>query len=313
MIDMNDFRYFVTIVDRGGFTSAGQALGLPTSTLSYRIKQLEERLGLVLLLRTSRRLSLTEAGNEFYRHALATVENANEAEHAMRTRLSDPAGTLRYTTAPVVAQFIMPPIVNSFMSRYPKVTLVQHVANHCVDIVGERFDLAIRVHRAAVQNSNFIQTTLASIPWYLFASPAYLKRYGEVETPQDLATHQMLLFSKDSSQPRLTLSHQLTGQREEIAVAPRLLSSCMTSLKDAAKAGIGITALPAYLCGAETRSGDLAMVLPGWLADDTRLTALMPYRVGLSAAVSAFIDHLATSCQDVINNCPLPDAMASAA
>lgn len=311
MIDMNDFRYFVAIVDRGGFTSASHALQLPTSTLSYRIKQLEERLGIVLLVRTSRRLSLTEAGNEFYRYAQATVENANEAEYAMRTRLNDPTGTLRYTIAPVVAQFMMPTIVNSFLSKYPEVTLVQHVVNQCVDIVGERFDLAIRIHSAPLPNSNLIQKTLGHIPWCLYASPSYLARHGHLEAPNDLVNHQMLLFSKDSTQPRLSLSNRLTGLTEDVAVTPRLLSSCMICLMDAAKAGIGITALPTYLCGTEVRNGDLKVVLPGWLADNSRLTALMPYRIGSSATLRAFIDHVAVSCHNVIN-CQFPEGVVSA-
>jgi DNA-binding transcriptional LysR family regulator len=310
MIDMNDFRYFVTIVERGGFTSAGQALGLPTSTLSYRIKQLEERLGTVLLLRSPRKLSLTDAGDEFYRHALATVKNAAEAEHAMRNRLSDAVGVLRYTTAPIVSQFILPPIVNSFMSKYPKVNLVQHVANQYVDIVDERFDLAIRLHTAPLPDSNLIQKNLARIPWSLFASPSYLSAWGEIKNPGDLARHQILLFSNDGSQTRLSLHDKGTGRVEQISVTPRLLSSCMTSLKDAARAGMGITALPAYLCGPEVRRGELVKILPAWIADDSRLTALMPYRVGQSAAVRAFIDHVALSCQEVISR-QVPDLVVA--
>jgi DNA-binding transcriptional LysR family regulator len=296
MIDMNDFRYFVTIVDKGGFTAAGHALGLPTSTLSYRIKQLEGRLGLTLLLRSSRKLSLTEAGSEFYRHAVATVERADEAEHAMRDRITAPTGTIRYTTAIATAQFVLPEVINSFMLKYPEITLVQHVVDDFVDIIGERLDLAIRAHSGPLPDSNLIQRPLMRIPWQLFASPSYLSERGEPSTPKDLELQSTLFVRRENTQPRWSLSNRLAGKTEEVAISPRLSSTCVDCLKSATKAGIGIAALPVYLCKNELRTGELKPVLPDWIAADASLTALMPNRVGLGTSVRAFIDHIADAC-----------------
>ena len=125
MLDLNDFYYFVQIVDRGGFTSAARTLGTPKSTLSYRIHQLEEGLGVRLLNRTSRRFGMTDAGEEFYRHAVAMLQQAEQAENVMRLRLSEPSGTVRFTVGVAVAQFGMRDMIIGFMAKYPKVNLVQ--------------------------------------------------------------------------------------------------------------------------------------------------------------------------------------------
>lgn len=302
MIDMNDFRYFMTIIDKGGFTAAGRELGLPTSTLSYRIKQLEERLGITLLLRSSRKLTPTEAGIEFYRYAVSTVERANEAEDAMRDRIESPVGVIRYTTSVATAQFFMPEVVNSFLLKHPKIQLVEHAVDHVVDIIGERFDLAIRAHAGPLPDSNLIQRPLVSIPWKLFASPFYLNDAGEPENPEDLAQHASLVVHRENTQPKWSLSNQQTGKEERIPLSPRLTSTCIDCVKSAAKGGRGIGALPAYLCKQEIARGELKPVLPNWIASNTLLTALRPSRVGCGAGVRAFIDHVAESSNRLINH-----------
>ncbi|NLS01503.1 LysR family transcriptional regulator [Rhizobium sp. P38BS-XIX] len=301
MIDMNDFRYFMTIVDSGSFTAAGRALGLPTSTLSYRMKLLEEKLGLTLLLRSSRQLALTEAGAEFYRYALVTVERADEAISAMRDRIREPSGPIRYTTAIATAQFVMPKVIRSFFVKYPQISLVEHAADHFVDIVGERFDLAIRAHSTPLPDSNLIQKRLARIPWQLFASPAYLAEKGVPKDPAELANHTTLFVRRDNTQPRWSLTHQQTGETADIPLSPRLASSCIKAIQSAAKADIGVASLPVYLCRQEIKTGQLVAVLPEWRSADAVLTALMPTRSGMGAGLRAFVDHVALACQTVID------------
>jgi DNA-binding transcriptional LysR family regulator len=302
MLDLNDFFYFVQVVDRGGFTAAGRTLRVPKSTLSHRIQRLEAELGVKLLNRTSRRFGMTDAGGEFYRHAVAMLQQAEQAETSIRHRLTEPTGTVRFTAGVATAQFAMRDMVADFLIRFPKVNLVGHATDRNVDIVGENFDIAIRAHSAPLPDSALVQRTLTPAPWYLFAGAAYLDANGGLETPQDLAKHPSLFMMRTSVAPTWRLRHSGEGKDEVVmALAPRLLSDDMVGLKQAAIAGLGIVALPGYVCRDDVRSGRLRRVLPNWLAGDSTLTALIPYRQGLLPSVRAFIDHLAAEFPKVVH------------
>lgn len=301
MLDLNDFYYFVQVVDRGGFTAAGRTLRIPKSTLSHRIQQLEAELGVRLLKRTSRRFGMTDAGSEFYRHAVSMLQQAEQAETVIRHRLTEPIGTVRFTAGVATAQFAMRDMIASFLVRFPKVNVVGHATDETVDIVAENFDVAIRAHSAPLPDSTLVQRTLAPAPWFLFAGAAYLDANGELKKPQDLASHPSLFMMRTGIAPRWQLRHLSKGKEEVIMpLTPRLLSDDMVGLKQAAIAGLGIVALPGYICRDEVRSGSLRRVLPNWLAGDSTLTALIPYRQGLLPSVRAFVDHLAAEFPKVV-------------
>ncbi len=301
MLDLNDFFYFVQVVDRGGFTAAGRTLRMPKSTLSHRIQQLEAELGVRLLNRTSRRFGMTDAGNEFYRHAVGMLQQAEQAETAIRHRLTEPTGTVRFTAGLATTQFAMRDMVADFLVRFPKVNVIGHATDQTVDIVGENFDVAIRAHSMPLPDSTLVQRTLAPAPWYLFAGTGYLEANGNVGTPQDLAKHPSLFMMRTGVSPAWRLRHSSEGKDEVIMpLTPRLLSDDMVGLKQAAIAGLGVVALPGYICRDEVRSGQLCRVLPNWLAGDSMLTALIPYRQGLLPSVRAFLDHLAEEFPKVV-------------
>jgi DNA-binding transcriptional LysR family regulator len=294
VLDLNDFFYYVQVVDRGGFTAAGRALQMPKSTLSHRIGQLEAELGVRLLNRTSRQFGMTDAGSEFYRHARAMLEQAELAETTIRHRLSEPMGTLRYTSGLATAQFAMREIVPAFLQQYPKVNVVGHATDQNVDIVAENFDLAIRAHSSPLPDSTLVQRTLAPAPWFLFAGAAYLEAQGAPESPQDLADRPSLFMMRTGVPLTWRLRHaRASNEHAVISLAPRMLSDDMVGLKHAAVAGLGIVALPGYVCRDEVKSGALRRVLPDWLAGDSTITALISYRQGLLPSVRAFIDFLA--------------------
>lgn len=182
MLDLNDFFLFVQVVDRGGFTAAGRTLRIPKSTLSHRIQQLESNLGVRLLNRTSRRFGTTDAGEDFYRHAVAMLREAEQAEAAIRHRLTEPSGTVRCTGGVATMQFAMSDIVADFLVQYPKVNVVVHAVDRAVDIVGENFDIAIRAHSDPLPDSTLVQRTLAPAPWFLFAGSDYLDANGAPES-----------------------------------------------------------------------------------------------------------------------------------
>src|ERR1700692_4275105 len=215
MLDFNDFYYFVQVVDRGGFTAAGRTLRIPKSTLSPRIQQLEANLGVRLLNRTSRRFGMTDAGEEFYRHAVLMLREAELAETAICHRLNEPQGTVRGTAAVATMQFAMRDILPDFLLRYPKVHVVAHATDQNVDIVGENYDIAIRAHSDPLPDSTLVQRTLTPASWLLFAGSAYLDANEGPRTPQDLQTHPSLFMMRTGVSPIWRLRR--TGRRRDEA------------------------------------------------------------------------------------------------
>jgi DNA-binding transcriptional LysR family regulator len=293
MLDLNDFLTFVQVVDGGGFTAAGRMLRIPKSTLSHRIQRLETELGVRLLNRTSRRFAMTDAGEEFYRHAMVMLRDAELAESAIRLRLTEPTGTVRCTTATATMQFALRDVMADFLLRYPKVNVVAHATDRTVDIVGENYDVAIRAHSDPLPNSTLVQRVLTPAPWLLFAGAAYLDAHAAPKTPEDLRHHPSLFMMRTGVGPVWRLRRSGKAKDEAvIPLTPRLLCDDMIALKQAAVAGLGVVALPGYVCREDVRLGALRQVLPDWLAGDSRITALIPYRRGLLPSVRAFIDHL---------------------
>ena len=303
MLDLNDFFFFVQVVDRGGFTAAGRALRVPKSTLSHRIQELERSLGVRLLNRTSRRFGMTEAGSEFYRHSVAMLREADRAETSVRRRVHEPTGTVRCTASLATMQFAISEVLSSFLVQYPKVNVVANATNDLVDLVGERYDVAVRAHTHPLPDSTLVQQTLAPAPWFLFAGSAYFKAHRMPETPCDLYQHPSLFMMRSGSgaAPIWRLRESRERSKEiEVPLTPRLVSDDMKTLKRAAVAGLGILSLPGYVCREEVRSGALRRVLPNWRAEDSTLTALMPTRQGVLPSVRAFVKHLAVELPKVV-------------
>ena len=293
MLDLNDFFLFVQVVERRGFTAAGRALGMPKSTLSYRMQQLEAKLGIRLLNRTSRHFGPTPAGEEFYRHALKVVNAAETAESLARQRVKEPSGVVRFTAAIGTAQFALRNILMSFIREHPKINLVEYLTSRQVDLLAENFDVAVRAHSDSLADSTLVSRTLAVAPWILVARSDLLERAGTPETPADLQRFPCLFVWRANTPPAWSLTSE--GRQTEMIqpLTPRLISNDLSTLKQAAAEGIGIVALPAYLCSEELSNGQLTRVLPDWLAGESTFTALLPHRRGLLPTVKIFVDYLA--------------------
>ncbi len=188
MQDLNDLAWFVQVVDHGGFAAAGRALDQPKSKLSRRIAQLEERLGVRLIQRTTRQFAVTEVGQTFYQHCKAMLIEAEAAHQAVETLQSEPRGSVKLTCPVTLLHAHVGPMLARFMVRYPGVTLHLEATNRRVDVVGEGVDVAIRVRPRPFEDSDLVMRVLADRGHRLVASPALIARLGRPQAPAELST-----------------------------------------------------------------------------------------------------------------------------
>ncbi len=288
-MNLNDLSIFVQAIESGGFTAAGKRLGMPKSTVSKRVAELEAQLGVRLVHRTSRSFSLTELGRDFFQHARASVIEAENAENLVRTHLGEPSGTVRLTTSVPTAQFTLAPHLADLSERYPKLVLSLHVTDRFVDIVQEGFDLAIRSHVQPLPDSALVQRRLATYAFFVVASPDYVARYGLPLHPEELASHRIIAGGATDSTWRLQGGN---GGDVMVDVQPVLAADEPFVLLKAAAAGIGITCLPTSICRPALEDGTLVRLLPDWTAGSVTTTILMPHRRGQLPAVRAVVDFL---------------------
>ena len=294
MQDLNDLLYFAEVVDRGGFAAAGRALGVPKSRLSRRVAELEARLGVRLLQRTTRKLSLTSVGEQYHRHCVAMREDALAADEAVARAQSEPQGTIRVACPVTLAQTTMGPLLPEFLARYPKVRLDVSVSNRVVDLVEEGFDVALRVRSTLDSSGSLVVKRFGLTCTQLVASPAQLARQGTPTSVEDLAR----LDTVDMSSLDGVATWQLNGpngETRQFESRPRYVADDLLTLKFAVLRGVGVCYLPDYMCRDELRDGMLLPVLPGWSLPQGIFHAVFPSRRGLIPAVRTFLDFLGES------------------
>lgn len=291
LMNLNDLQFFAHVVEQGGFTAASRRLGVPKSTLSKRLGELEAALGVRLLHRSSRSLALTDVGRDFYRHARAALIEAEAALAVVHQRLAEPSGTVRLTCSVPVAQFYLAGLVPALALRHPKLRLELHVTDRFVDLAQEGFDIAVRSHFGPLPDSSLVQRRIAVEPIWLLAAPAYLRAAGRPEAPEDLAAHEALLTTPSAL--TWTLWPQDEGAAVPVSPRPRLVADESVVLMQAAAAGLGIACLPAGMCRAELDAGRLERVLPDWSAGRVITTLLMPERRSQLPGVRAVVEFLA--------------------
>ncbi len=285
-MDLNEILVFARVVQAGSFTSAAAELGMPKSTVSRKVSDLEERLKSRLLQRTTRKLSLTDVGRTYYDYCARIVGEIEDGERAVSRLQESPRGLLR-VTAPVNVAFLGP-IVSDYLKRYPEVRLDLLCTGRAVDLVEERFDVAIRAGTLA--DSTLIARSLGSARWFLVATPAYLKRRGRPRSPDDLKKHDCLLFGPGIDNAGVRLENADTSV--QVAVSARLMVTDMDVLHAVAAAGLGIALLPASVCAEDLRARRLERVLPDWNAPSTPVHVVYPSTRHLSPKVKTFVEHL---------------------
>lgn len=291
MHDLNDMLYFAEVVDRGGFAAAGRALGLPKSRLSRRIAELEEGLGVRLLQRTTRKLSLTEAGDRFHRHCVAVREEAEAAAEDVAMVQSEPHGTIRVTCPVTLAQSTIGHLVPQFLARHPQVRIDMQVSNRVVDLVQEGVDVALRVRPTLDDSGSLIVKNLGQSHTLLVASPAQLERQGRPRTVDEL--QQLSTVAMSAADGRASWLLLGPGGREhEFQHRPCYTADDLLTLKFAVLQGTGMCVLPDYMCRLELEQSLLEEVLPGWAPRIGVMHAVFPSRRGLVPAVRRFLDFL---------------------
>jgi DNA-binding transcriptional LysR family regulator len=281
----NELETFVAVVEGGTFSAAARNLGLPVSTISRQVSRLEERLGVRLLNRTTRRVTPTGPGQSYFERARRIVAESQEAEEEVRQLHGEPRGLLRISAPPSGLRATMvEDLVAAFMQRYPDIEVELAAESRFVDLVAEGYDLALR--GGILRDSSLTARRLLKMRTGLVASPAYLERRGRPRRVADLARHDLVVQRTPGRHPRWPLV-----PRGSLAVHGRLTTNDLALSRTAAVAGIGIAFMPMMLVDEELAAGLLEPVLPNAVGRDTDgLHVVYPQGRLLSAKVRAFID-----------------------
>ena len=291
MQDLNDMLYFAEVVERGGFAAAGRALGIPKSRLSRRVSDLETHLGVRLLQRTTRKLSLTEVGEAYLRHCQAMRESAQAAADTVAQVQTEPRGTLRVACPVTLAQTVLAELMPAFLARYPLVRMELLVNNRVVNLVEEGVDVALRVRTTLDDSGSLVVKRLGDDAPVLVASPALLARQGTPTTLDGLSRLDSMAMSTTDGRASIPLTDP-DGKETVLQHTPRYVADDLLTLHVAALAGTGMCWLPSYMCEDDLRQGRLVRLLPDWQTPRGLVHAVFPSRRGLTPAVRRFLDFL---------------------
>lgn len=290
--DLNNLVFFAKVVDAGSYSAAAEALGMQTSKLSRRVSTLEAELGVRLLNRTTRKLSLTEIGKTFYGHCVALIAEAQSAKDAVHQTLSSPQGLIRMSCPVGLLQGGLADILAKFLAAEPQVRIALDATNRRVDVVDEGIDIAIRVRVPPLEDSELAMRAFGPSKMILVASPKLVLRYGMPAQLADLA--KMPIVAMGYAGDKVTWrSQDKDGNSEELVHTPRLHTDDLLTLRAAALQGIGVAYMPALAVMEEMETGTLIRLLPQLSARSGIIHAVFPSRRGMIPAVRILLDFLA--------------------
>ncbi len=290
MHDLNDLVYFARVVEHGGFSEAGRQLGIPKSRLSRRISALESRLGVRLLQRSSRRITLTTAGQGYFAHCRALIDLADAADESAMRGSTEAKGEVRISCPMTLAQVWLTPLIPGFMALHPKVRLQVVISSRRVDPVQERMDVVLRVRRPPLEDSDQIVRKLGESTDVLVASPSHLAGMTRPFEPEQIATMATLALPPTGER---AVWHLSDGRRVvEVRHAPRFITDDMFALKEAAVRGLGLALLPRKICHDDLRAGRLQLASDAWSSPPGHVQAAFTSRKGMMPAVRALLDYL---------------------
>lgn len=292
MQDLNDLFYFAQVVAHGGFAPAGRALRQPKSKLSRRVAQLEERLGVKLIERSSRRFRVTELGQAFYERCSNILNEAEEAEAIVAEARGEARGVVRVSVPNALLETALAEVLADFTEKFPDVELRLIASNRRVDLIEERVDVAFRVRDSLDTDATLIVKALGMADAVLVASPTLMETLGPDFTVEQLKDVPLLSIKGEELD---TIRWHLSGPDDEarmLEVSPRLASSDISMVRQCALRGQGIALLPRFSAHHAIQAGKLVRVLPEWRSVGGIIHILFKARRGLPPAVRALIDHL---------------------
>ncbi|VAW55873.1 Transcriptional regulator, LysR family [hydrothermal vent metagenome] len=284
--DLNSMALFVRVVDYKSFTEASRRLGVPISTVSRKISELEKHLGVRLLERSTRKLRLTEMGHEYYQCCRRGLDEFEAGSLIIAERQSEVAGTLRLSIPPNLADVLVVPIVCAFQVVYPKTVVKILVSEHNVDLIDEGIDIALRVGR--LESSSMAARQLLLYRHLLVATPEYIKTHDVLTHPDELANHRIITFGGWQGPLFWELNNDKTTHK--IAVEGVLSINEISGIQYAAQAHQGIANIPSIICSEALQQGALVEVMPEWRFLPTALSALYPSNRNTPRLVRLFID-----------------------
>ncbi|MFP2926192.1 LysR family transcriptional regulator [Pyxidicoccus sp. 3LG] len=279
---------FMSVVDAGSFVGGGRALGLTRSSAGKALARLESRLGVRLLNRTTRHLSLTDDGRVFHEHCLQVLAALDEAEASVGQRTGTPRGVLRLTLPDAFGRLHVLPLLRDYLRTWPEVQAEVSFTDRVADIIEEGYDLAVRIN-ASSTDTRLVSRMVAQHRAIVCAAPSYLEARGEPDTLEELATHDCLIFSSRTRRQHWLL-RQKGGPAVKVEGRSRLRLDSGEAIRDAAVAGLGIAYLPGFLVDEDLARGRLKALLPSCEKEFVPIMAIYPSKRHLPAKVRRFID-----------------------
>lgn len=283
-VDLNALALFVAVVECKSFSAAARRLGVPVSTVSRKVAELEHTLGVRLLERSTRKLRLTELGHAYYGHCRRGLEALEAGMSMINDRQTEVAGTLRLSVPPSLADVMVAPLVCAFQDAYPNVRVKVLVTERVVDLIEDEVDVALRV--GALDDSRLVARPLLHYRHLLVASPEYAAEYGLPRHPDALQDHRLISFGGWGE--RVTWRLLCGDERCVVKVESVLSINDHAGIEYAAKAGRGIAELPSIICSEALREGRLVEVLPQWRFSATTLSAVYSGHRNLPRVVALF-------------------------
>jgi DNA-binding transcriptional LysR family regulator len=290
---MTSMATFVKVVENGGFSAAARALEISPSMATSHVQALEERLGVRLLNRSTRKVSLTEVGHAYYERCLQILGEADEADQIAQALQSTPRGTLRLNTSVAIPPFLAP-VVAEYTALHPEVSIELTMTDRMIDLVEDGFDVAVR--NMSMPDSSLMARRIATYRFVIVGSPAYFAEHGTPKVPDELAQHNCLTYSRS---PWGNEWHFAGPDGEQsVSIKGNLHANSDNALRWAAVHGQGLAHLPSFLVKEEIKQGRLVAVLTEYLKAEYPIHAIYPHRRHLSAKVRSFIDLLAKHFHD---------------
>ena len=284
------FRIFARVVECASFTRAADTLGVPRSSVSAAIRELEERVGARLLHRTTRKVSPTQDGDAFYERCQRLISDVEEAENLFRQSEAKPSGKLRVDVPGRIGRLIIVPALPDFLDLYPRLDIDLGITDRAVNMIEESVDCVLRV--GPLSDSGLIARAIGTLPLINVASPGYLDRHGTPQTPEDLARHWAVNYASPST-GRVAPWEWIAGEHlQTLTVRGRVTVNSAEAYIASCLSGLGLIQIPAYDVRPHLESGELVEVLTDYRAEPLSMTLLYPHRQHLSRRVQVFADWL---------------------